>query len=651
MTIQLIIESFGSVNEKAELTGIAAVPRISRNGNLYTKTELARADGKRVPLNWEHDSSKVVGFATFHYNSELEQLFYDATVTDESTAALVRNKKMFTSIEADVRDVQQICNGPQDCFAMPVGLEFRGLALTEAPGIPETSVSIIEKFVGLIPHECSDSSLERESGNSDLMTSKTTKQETSETTKPCNCKAEAKEQECPDDKKVDGKCPEPKSEENLGGGPDDQTAGVDQEKPSETPCGPDMKMDGDGKCIPSANDGAGASDGPTIEAKVWAPNQDELNKKLDRVTSTLETLSTKVDDVTKVDETKAREQFNSNLYSVTKLSPSSSNGFAKDDINYITHEGRSQLKKFGSYSFDVDLSQEWVSEALRSRNRVSEAISFSGDPSNKVNVSNEIYVLPGGKYLKSIRDLVRFSEIPDGVDQIKLPKGNIPDSQTITEGSANAAGTHTADTVTLDADVVTGVPQTITKSQVEDVNFSIFDYTAQTARGEVLDSEATLTFDTAAAAATPGSTIGGAGAFDVDYLLQALEYYEDQGYPTEFGDLYCMLHPEQMREVRASTDITRFVQQGDATQTRTGKITHLYGIELIPSNAVNTAASLHNAVVGVKGHTFWLGSKRDLTIDMHKVPNQSAFDWMWTQRKGAKVFDEASYVRIQSTDA
>jgi len=94
VTIKLIIESYGTVNEQAQITGIAAVPRISRNGNLYTKTELQRADGVRVPLNWEHDSSKVIGAATFRYNRELEQLFYEATVTDEATAALVRNKEL-----------------------------------------------------------------------------------------------------------------------------------------------------------------------------------------------------------------------------------------------------------------------------------------------------------------------------------------------------------------------------------------------------------------------------------------------------------------------------------------------------------------------------------------------------------------------------
>jgi len=78
---------------------------------------------------------------------------------------------------------------------MPIGLEFRALALTEAPGIPETSV-VVEHFVGLPPHVCAaDSSLVSDNGNAESMTKED---------KPCNCKeSKTKEQECPDGKKWD----------------------------------------------------------------------------------------------------------------------------------------------------------------------------------------------------------------------------------------------------------------------------------------------------------------------------------------------------------------------------------------------------------------------------------------------------------------
>ena len=47
------IESYTRIDENAKIAGVALIPRISRNHNLYTKEELKRFDGVTVPLNWE----------------------------------------------------------------------------------------------------------------------------------------------------------------------------------------------------------------------------------------------------------------------------------------------------------------------------------------------------------------------------------------------------------------------------------------------------------------------------------------------------------------------------------------------------------------------------------------------------------------------
>ena len=143
--IKYIIETFSKVDEQAKITGIAAIPRISRNNRLYLKSELAKADGLRVPLNWEH-TDKIVGYVTYHYNQELEQLYYEGLIEDEATATLAKNKILFTSIEAEPREVKKQCFTAQDCMEIPIGLERWQLALTEMPGIPETTVKIIESY-------------------------------------------------------------------------------------------------------------------------------------------------------------------------------------------------------------------------------------------------------------------------------------------------------------------------------------------------------------------------------------------------------------------------------------------------------------------------------------------------------------------------
>jgi len=141
------LESYAVIDERAHITGVALIPRISRNNNLYTKNELKRFDNVKVPLNWEHDRSKQIGFVTFHYNEEMETVYYDGFITDESAAQLARNKTLFTSIEAEPVSMKDVCNAPDDCFHMPFGLVPQALALTETPGVPETTVKVIESYV------------------------------------------------------------------------------------------------------------------------------------------------------------------------------------------------------------------------------------------------------------------------------------------------------------------------------------------------------------------------------------------------------------------------------------------------------------------------------------------------------------------------
>lgn len=143
-----IIESYAHIDESAHITGIALIPRISRNNNLYTKKELERFHNVRVPLNWEHDSNKQIGTVTFYYNQETEQVYYEGMIDDDAAAVLVKNKTLFTSIEANPTNIKQVCNGgPDDCFNMPFGLTPTALALTETPGVPETSVHVIESYI------------------------------------------------------------------------------------------------------------------------------------------------------------------------------------------------------------------------------------------------------------------------------------------------------------------------------------------------------------------------------------------------------------------------------------------------------------------------------------------------------------------------
>ena len=621
----VIIESVGTVKGRI-IEGTALMPTISENGNIYTGEEIDRTQNLNVPLkaDWEHTSENI-GQVVYTLDPKTHTLFYRATITSEKRASEITEGVHKVSIEAGVQEVVKSCT-PIRCYNLLSGITMEGIGITTNPGVLSATLNIVESFQdwnAFHDHcdDCSNSSLVHDIGKAESMTSKT--KETSDD-KPCKCE----EQECPDGGKFNPdtqKCEEPKTDdkkENLGGGPDSETAGIDQTTPT-APCGDGMKLDGDGKCVPADNDDSG-SPVSTAPKETWIPNIDEINANIKATKEMISDVKARVNKLDQVDELKQMEALKKNLYSVTKLSPTG-NGFAKDDIAYIAQEGKQRLLSNQAYSFKLDLSPEWISENLN-RRKVEEAISFSGDQSNKLAAMNDVFVLPGGKHLKSIRDLVRFKEIEPGADLAKFFKGDIPNNSSITEGSVETPGTHTITTVTLAADTVTGVAQEITQSQVEDTPVEIFDYIAQTARAEVLEHEATLCFDTAAQAATPGNNInsGGTGAFQDTYVAEALEYWETQGYDTSFGNAYIVMHPKQLRELRTDADISRFVQQGDANITKTGRLTHLYGVELIPSTAVSATSNYH-AVGGIKGHTIILSSKRELMIDMRKIPRESEY--------------------------
>lgn len=458
---------------------------------------------------------------------------------------------------------------------------------------------------------------------------------------------------------MDAKCPEGQKDDGSGkcvAKEADMAAGVSQEKPSENPCGDGKILDGSGKCVPAPN-----------TETVNMANMDEISARLKEQKQMIDELKSRINNQTQLQELDAQiKSQEANKYSVSRISTAQGLNFERKDIEHIAREGLASLKKYGHYSFEIDLDPKWVSETLNRKkvNSVQEAISFSGTQDLTMAANPDVFVLPGGKYLKSIRDLVKFQEIPKGYDTAKWYKGSIPNNGTITEGSTTSASTHTVTTVTLTADTVTGVAQTIKGADIEDLPGPLFDYLAQTARAEVLESEATLVFTTAAAAATPGLWINAnTGATithtDIASMTQtptsvavALQHYETQGYDTSFGNIYYALHPKAMRELRTSTLLTTLVQQGDANITKTGRLTHLYGVELIPTTALdsddNTTNDVYNNVFGIKGHTFALGSKRELTIDLQKTPNSSSYDWTWSQRKNATTFDATSFVRSSS---
>lgn len=666
----LVIESFintdfiekNGVTESATIQGIALAPRISRNGNLYLPSEMERADGLTVPLKYEHQPDTKVGSITYEYDKDMMQLKYRGTVTDQATINELKKIQHFVSIGADVNRTENICDD-KNCFSVPRGLQFEELSLVKTAGVPETTLDLVESFriKEETKHECTKEGCQIKQMKENIADLTTLISKVNEKLDMSSDKTEETKITLTADKVED----------------------VAQQTPQKTEveCPAGQKDDGTGKCVPVESDqkseGCGcekAESKPNAKPEMEFSNEG-LGINKDWMRTTIEkAIADKTAEMLEY-EKKNRELHPDSTERKTAekqikdasvggkqatVSTTAEGKFEEQDMSELATEMVKALESGSNFKFNVDMSPTWVKE----NTKVTEAVTWTNSQSN-VSTVGGIVVLPNGKYGKSIRDLVNFKPIPKGSDTVKFMKGTIPNNQTITEGSQITPAGRTVTTLSVTADTVKGDGESIKYADVEDTPADVMSYMAQTAKIESLEQEATLVFDTTAGAATPNLWIRGdtgatitdddtaSVAFDPKGISVGLENLETSQYDTSFGNVYCMMHPKQLRELREDGDLIRWVQQGDASITRTGNLTHLYGVELRSTTAIKeeTAQTVnaYQAVMGIKGHTFALGSKRELKISIGERTDYADHFWNWSVRKGALAFDVASFIRISTT--
>lgn len=147
------ITSFSKLTE-SKIEGIAAIPRVSRNGRFYPPESLAALDGKIVPILWAHQGTpmkvgdqipqdKIIGQATVHWDSFMQQLKYEGKVEEQYSSILKQYPELGVSIGAHYRN-NHFCVKGGSCYDMATDLIFEEISLTPAAGMPETTVKLVE---------------------------------------------------------------------------------------------------------------------------------------------------------------------------------------------------------------------------------------------------------------------------------------------------------------------------------------------------------------------------------------------------------------------------------------------------------------------------------------------------------------------------
>lgn len=195
------------LKEKTKISGVLATPRISRNNVLYYPEELAKQNGKIVPVDLEHNHEHTIGFAKLMWNQELQRLEYVGEISDHQVENTLQDGVEYhTSLEGGCAS-EPVCSASACHTACVAETSIDRMALVLEPGIPETTVNVVES---------ADSSHSLPSKNKQLLAQEVDAKKTKEElTKECGCKKEANGEDCPEGQVYDSEAQKcvPKSED------------------------------------------------------------------------------------------------------------------------------------------------------------------------------------------------------------------------------------------------------------------------------------------------------------------------------------------------------------------------------------------------------------------------------------------------------
>ena len=617
-----------------KITGLLALPRISRNGNFYYPEELAKADGKTVPLRWNHiqDNEGIIGTAKLSYDEDKMQINYEATVDNEGVEQQLVNKEFKVSLGAEPQKEEQICHDEGKCYNVPLGLDFKEMSIVETPGIPEATLDVIEYFT-TESVKFEDCKCENTSNNTSIK-DKIMAEETETKVTVATKEVPAKEApQCPEGQALkDGKCvpeapaPEaPKAPEAV--------APVAQAEPVHT-----EHKEADCGCSKEAEK-------PNVETEVNAKVEAKLESIQDEI----------------------RENYAPKATVEENTTPK---GYVEEGVEEQTEELKKVLKG-NSVVIEIDKEDFYKAHTVKENSPVTEAVSTSGTIPT-VSAQRDIIVLPGGISVKPVRQWTQFKEIPQGNDKVRFYKIDIPAFADITEGGSDiSASTHTLTSVDVAADTPRGFRQVVKKTEIEKYPSGLLEAIRSTARLRAIQDEASIILkDIAAPAAAAsgyntfvagkhlradtGANVGSTSDEDAagEFLKEGVEFgrqkLEEAGFDVSPGNVVLAITPRAFRTLISDPDIARFVQNGDPAISQQGRLERYLGVDLFVTNTLRTANNSYRNVMWVKGKAFAVASGRKLELEFDKNIDNQSVSVVATHRTNAGILDQTAYVILSS---
>ena len=602
------------------IAGIALMPRESRNGVYYDIEELKKFDGVSVPLRVEHDKNTHIGEVTFTFDEIKSQVRYEASIFDSEWQQILSNEQYQVSIGASVLEQRELCDELKaKCLNAPVLNEILELSVVRVPGIPESTLHVIEssnvQYIKILSED-----------KPQLITSiiQTTEKEDHMTNETLDNKVEEKVK-------------------------------VTIETDGEIEVG---KAEAKSEVAPAVEAPA-----PAAEAKT----EDVSAKVAERIEKSNEdTLKAVIETVKEAWQPKS------------EVAESSNQGYVEEQFDDESAQ-KFLAKVFeNGYGRLVIDKEGWIENhtqegRITANGSVEEAVSTSGTipgVKQRANVSIQI----GSKTATSIRQYGQFEALPTGQSTARFYRITVPDAGAITESVSSdiTASTHTLTSIDVTCSI-RGWRQTILKAQLEDYPASFLNAIRETARLEAIRDEHKLILEDLASTArdyggvtTAPYHIGGSdgaatgntteedadGEFDEDGLTFAKRYLQELGQDVGPGKLVAFLSPRAFESLATSSAISEYAQIGNPSVTKLGQLERLYGIDIVVTNEVKgDVSNADRNIVAVKGAAWGLASQRTMELELQKQVAGQYWDLVWTHRIGVNVIDPNTYIIVSSVNS
>ena len=439
---------------------------------------------------------------------------------------------------------------------------------------------------------------------------------TTDKVEECNCTS--KEMECPEDQKVDGKCPPMEKQETS------LEASIKALQTQYT------SISGLLEKLTAKEVEAGVREVPKPEAKVSNSTNEPFNMQ------------------------KALEKVN-------KWIESDRSGSCSIEIPVDYLRGINTVKVKTPTGI-----QERYRNGYAIEQKVKEALGYTGTQA-LVDADSDVAMEPGATSFVPVTQFAKYKEIAKGSDKARFFKHDLPATGSQTPGTTATIGTMDIEAIDVTPSTITGVFLEIDTDDIENYPYDVVGTVVKASAAKFDDFIATDMLDTVSAEGTltplawikgsDGTTIThtdtASVTMDPSGIRKGVELLENQGLLKGGAKPVCFLHPQQFNQLVGDGDLVNYVQFANPSITQKYQMAELYGCTLVRTNAVqekdNTTNDAYNAIMCVPQHSYGVGSKRSVNVKFHEVPedNQIWATTNWRIKSG--VIDANSIVRISTT--